>query len=117
MKITINLQTVILLAIIGVMAFFLFRGTGEDLNLYKENYEKQIKERDAGYKRDSINLVAHYDSILHGRNRLLDSANKEAIRQKEISIYFEKKYKQIRTIPISAVDRILDSIFKSAGIK
>lgn len=111
MKIHLNSQTLFLLAIIGVMAFFLFRGPdNKELNLYKENHEKQNKERDERFKRDSLNLVAAYDSILVGRNRSLDSANEEVVNQKKISKYYEKKYKQIYTVPIIVVDKQLDSL-------
>lgn len=116
MKITVNLQTLVLLSIIGVMAFFLFQGNDKELDLYKEQYEKNIKERDERFLRDSINLVSFYDSVLVRRNRKLDSANKEAEVQKKIIKFYEKKYKSIQVLPIRVIDHSLDSLFKSNGI-
>ena len=116
MTITINKHTIIyfvLIAVIVIGGYMYVIGPNKELDLYKTEHEKDIKIRNDKFHSDSVALVVRYNNDLRLRDSTLAVSEKEVQKQMVVINYYKTKIKNVQTMPISAVDHQLDSLFSA----
>lgn len=120
MTITLNKHTLIYVALAWIIIFLgwkVYKGgnNSKKLEVYQEQYEKSIKERDIKFVNDTTKLGIGYRYELRLRDSTMQVAQAEVSKQILVINYFTKKKNEVKTLPISIVDKSLDSMFRAKG--
>lgn len=120
MTITLNKHTLIYVALAWIIIFLgwkVYKGgnNSKKLEVYQEQYEKSIKERDIKFVNDTTKLGIGYRYELRLRDSTLQVAEKESAKQILVINYYKKKINYVQVAPISIIDKSLDSMFRAKG--
>lgn len=113
-------KTTLVSIFLGIIALafgwlYFTKDSSKELDEYRLKYDQDMAQKVAKFHADSVLFQIQYKYLTRVNDSLKTAVMEESIKRTKVIKYYEKKIKDISTMPISVVDQQLDSLF--SGLK